>query len=520
MQSASLCSPTQSAQLPALNLVTRHVAHEKDWVAIATEPDLCRLGKEVVAFGSYCRLDCAYTASPNVKARCGPVFRVGDMIRNIQADGGAHIDSGTSLQNGYLCITEGNINCKVNGIPVARHDSQCRINTDIYGRGGARARLVTVTKSIMSAPAAAAEQVGPATQTSPRLEWLTKKRGELRAGQLNLDGIDEYINLQQMHAEVADSISKWDGFPGRHRAINAQFERGLMGFADRTAFSIGELSYIGMKSGPEIIQSLGPTAVMIELLEKAIIFEEIALGNVNPNTLTNNASKIASAATEHISTPWEKGNKVESVVGATLDILFFATGLLKGLSTRLLSKSKRSAAAASRPNSGIKSTEAGMTAAKTDANGTNKSSEGVFIKAKPDEDEIIKPILFKNQFPEEKYSIEPVPILNKDQALRTSGKVLYVVKEDGTLVIAKTNADNLFGHFDLAKGEPIIAGGEAKIYSGTVKFMDNASGHYVPSGATARNAALKAFKDAGFAISDSTYVEKIYDFYLRKWVPK
>ncbi|MDQ1925054.1 hemagglutinin repeat-containing protein, partial [Massilia pseudoviolaceinigra] len=130
------------------------------------------------------------------------------------------------------------------------------------------------------------------------------------------------------------------------------------------------------------------------------------------------------------------------------------------------------------------------------------------------------PVSFANRVPGESFSIEPVPYLSPEQALRTPGKILYVVKEDGSLVIARTNSDNLFGHFDLAKGENILAGGEGRIYSGQVKTLDNASGHYLPEGQSAQDAAVKAFKDAGFKVPDGAYVEKVYDFKLGKWVPK
>jgi hypothetical protein len=130
------------------------------------------------------------------------------------------------------------------------------------------------------------------------------------------------------------------------------------------------------------------------------------------------------------------------------------------------------------------------------------------------------PVSFANRVPGETFSIEPVPLLSTEQALRTPGKILYVVKEDGSLVIARTNSNNLFGHFDLAKGENILAGGEGRIYSGQVRSLDNASGHYLPEGPSARDFAVTAFRNAGFTVPKSAYVEKIYDFTLGKWVPK
>jgi hypothetical protein len=53
-----------------------------------------------------------------------------------------------------------------------------------------------------------------------------------------------------------------------------------------------------------------------------------------------------------------------------------------------------------------------------------------------------------------------------------------------------------------------------------VKSLDNASGHYLPEGQSARDAAVNAFRDAGFKVPETAYVEKVYDFKLGKWVPK
>ncbi|MET3120414.1 hypothetical protein AAKU64_004666, partial [Undibacterium sp. GrIS 1.8] len=43
---------------------TRHVAHAKGWNAICTEPDLCKVGKDIIAFDSFATLDNQHQASP------------------------------------------------------------------------------------------------------------------------------------------------------------------------------------------------------------------------------------------------------------------------------------------------------------------------------------------------------------------------------------------------------------------------------------------------------------------------
>jgi hypothetical protein len=79
------------------------------------------------------------------------------------------------------------------------------------------------------------------------------------------------------------------------------------------------------------------------------------------------------------------------------------------------------------------------------------------------------------------------------------------VEEDGTFTIGKLNADQ--GHIDLAQGRPVQAAGQFKVVNGELKWIDNKSGHYLPGGDSARQAAETAFGDAGWN-AEGTYVER------------
>ena len=96
--------------------------------------------------------------------------------------------------------------------------------------------------------------------------------------------------------------------------------------------------------------------------------------------------------------------------------------------------------------------------------------------------------------------------------------ILYVVKTDGTLVIAPRSPD--YGHIDLAGGQDVLAAGEGKVLWGMVKSLDNASGHYLPTGPSAESSALDAFENYGFKVPDNVYQQKVYDFTLKRWVPQ
>lgn len=129
--------------------------------------------------------------------------------------------------------------------------------------------------------------------------------------------------------------------------------------------------------------------------------------------------------------------------------------------------------------------------------------------------------VFANRFPDDARELRDVPALTTDQALGMPANVLYVVKENGALIMARKPHDpGGFGHVDLARGEKVIAAGEAKVLWGTVKYIDNASCHYLPNGQAAAGAAVKAFRNHGFQVSDERYINKIFDFKSRKWVKK
>jgi len=125
---------------------------------------------------------------------------------------------------------------------------------------------------------------------------------------------------------------------------------------------------------------------------------------------------------------------------------------------------------------------------------------------------------FLNRFPKDAIELRSVPSLTQEQVLRMPKNVLYVVKEDGSLVIAPKPADFSYGHVDLARGQNVLAAGEGKVLWGEVKYIDNASGHYLPQGSSAESAAVKAFGDYGFKVPEGAYVNKVYDFKLGRWV--
>ena len=120
-----------------------------------------------------------------------------------------------------------------------------------------------------------------------------------------------------------------------------------------------------------------------------------------------------------------------------------------------------------------------------------------------------EPKLFENQFHKDIPNLENRTLLSLDQFKSFNGRLNYVVTKEGNLLVGKRGMFPGAGHIDIASGEPVQAAGEFKIVNDQIKYIDNSSGHYQPSGINAQQAAEKAFSSLGFNI-ENRYVEKIW----------
>lgn len=128
---------------------TRHIASATTWRAICVEPDWCKVGDKPIPFDSFATINQEDRASPNVKARGVPVYRLGDTHKGTEANAGAHVVSQTSQGSGYVkVLNEDQHGVKANGIPVARDKTPCLVNCDANGVGGALGMLQTDYKTM------------------------------------------------------------------------------------------------------------------------------------------------------------------------------------------------------------------------------------------------------------------------------------------------------------------------------------------------------------------------------------
>lgn len=256
----------------------RHAANDSnEWKAVCTSPDYCKVGSSVVPFDSYADIGRQTKSSPDVKAQAVPVYRVGDLHHGVQADAGRHIVSGTSLGDGYVQFLTGQDNVKVNGLPLVRHGSLCRVNCDASGAGGAPGQVVTVEKA--AAPPYA--QVQGEAAPNPQLQAL----------------IDTAADNRSLWQKTGDFFSgAWDG---TKRIAGASWDSpgdtgiGVLKGIGNLPSDLWNLGVLGTKYSSPL--GLPSQAMMAGQLEGAALAAYQAGNVAQANALASRASEMMSS---------------------------------------------------------------------------------------------------------------------------------------------------------------------------------------------------------------------------------
>lgn len=97
--------------------------------------------------------------------------------------------------------------------------------------------------------------------------------------------------------------------------------------------------------------------------------------------------------------------------------------------------------------------------------------------------------LFRNRYP-----LDPIDIpriVPTSQLSRISGNFNYVITQDGRLIVGRS------AHTSLTGGAQVRAAGEVQLFNGRIKWIDNASGHYRPTGVQLGPLVEGAFNSIG-----------------------
>ena len=111
--------------------------------------------------------------------------------------------------------------------------------------------------------------------------------------------------------------------------------------------------------------------------------------------------------------------------------------------------------------------------------------------------------IFRNLAPEDVVRPNGFQPIDPASLRNASGRYNYVVDTEGRLVLGNYR----YGHIDLANGGGVLAAGEVRVVNGEVISINNASGHYRPSGPTAQVAAEDAFASSGLPVRPGAYGE-------------
>lgn len=110
---------------------------------------------------------------------------------------------------------------------------------------------------------------------------------------------------------------------------------------------------------------------------------------------------------------------------------------------------------------------------------------------------------FSNLDPSDVPRVNGFQSINPSSLSNASGRFNYTVLDDGSLVVANRR----YGHIDLADGGDVLAAGEVHVVNGQIRSINNASGHYRPSGASAQSAAEDAFNALDLDVAPGAYRE-------------
>jgi hypothetical protein len=110
-----------------------HIADAEDaFFVLAVTPDICKVGKAIVAFKPFQILSPEKSAfSTTVYARNEKVLLLDSFIKGVKGNAGKGIKSGVSLKSGNVEITQGSQTVIIEDRLTSRHDDQVQLNVRV-----------------------------------------------------------------------------------------------------------------------------------------------------------------------------------------------------------------------------------------------------------------------------------------------------------------------------------------------------------------------------------------------------
>ena len=199
----------ESPQGETLSGQARHAGNaEARWRALTSHPDFCQVGDKIVGFDSCATLGNPVNYSPNVITAGQRTYRVGDLCQGTEGNAGSGVGSGTSQGSGHVLFMTGHDNVKANGLPVVRDGSECTINCNAAGAGGAKGYVHTNTESVNSQPEESSEALSEAELFQQQGEANLERVGELRDALHDNPNGKTAAEAEALYAEVQQLASE------------------------------------------------------------------------------------------------------------------------------------------------------------------------------------------------------------------------------------------------------------------------------------------------------------------------
>ncbi|MFG6177464.1 DNA/RNA non-specific endonuclease [Halomonas sp. THAF12] len=197
-----------SPQGDALTGQARHAGNaDAQWTALTSFPDFCQVGDKIIGFESRATLGNPVNYSPNVIIAGQRTYRVGDLCQGTEGNDGAGVGSGTSQGSGHVLFLTGQDNVKANGQPVVRDGSECMINCNAGGVGGAKGYVHTNTESVNSQPEEPRE-LSEAERLQQQAQANLERAGELREALNNNPNGKTAAEAEALYGEVQQLASE------------------------------------------------------------------------------------------------------------------------------------------------------------------------------------------------------------------------------------------------------------------------------------------------------------------------
>ncbi|MBS3668075.1 DUF4258 domain-containing protein [Vreelandella boliviensis] len=198
-----------ACQGQARNGQARHAGNaEARWRALTSYPDFCQVGDKIVGFDSEATLGNPVNYSPNVITAGQRTYRVGDLCQGTEGNAGSGVGSGTSQGSGHVLFLTGQDNVKANGQPVVHDGSECMINCNAAGVGGAKGYVHTNTESVNSQPEESSEPLTEAERFQQEAQANLERLGELREALNNNPNGKTTAEAEALYAGVQQLVSE------------------------------------------------------------------------------------------------------------------------------------------------------------------------------------------------------------------------------------------------------------------------------------------------------------------------